>query len=355
MKIGFSVNIYRLARMGPNIDDYLGFQPKITFMYYSVHDCIYAPRLISFLFIAAIIYFLIFASLAAKRTMHRWIGVLAAFLTIPLAPLVPLVLGFTLLLKKQNDEMDNLVALCGLVEASFEASLQIIWQGYIFCSNQLPNGFKTDIEFEGRHGNNLTIDHQIISYFSISTSILVLGFTSVSSFFYGSDKEMSNHKSDVLLILTSQAFRSLTHILLFSFLPFWYLVPLVLLILTSNIFILHYAKIMQNDPILLIINGLLNVPMICLFKKNNFSLCSSTSETEEPETEEPETRNKEQETKNKEQDNEDVDKKMIKWTNFILMISFIATAFLVNLDQISYLKENVMTQHGKEYFNWVSK
>ena len=59
---------------------------------------------------------------------------------------------------------------------------------------------------------------------------------------------------------------------------------------------------MQNDPVLLIINGLLNVPMICLFKKNNFSLCSSTSETEEPETEEPETRNKEQETKNKEQE-----------------------------------------------------
>ena len=41
MKIGFSVNIYRLARMGPNIDDYLGFQPKITFMYYSVSTWLY--------------------------------------------------------------------------------------------------------------------------------------------------------------------------------------------------------------------------------------------------------------------------------------------------------------------------
>ena len=371
MKIGFSVNIYRLARMGPNFDDYLGFLPKTTFMYYSAHDCAYISGLISFLFIAAIIYFLIFASLAAKRTMHKWIGVLAAFLSIPMAPIVPLALGITLLFKKHDDVgMDNLVHLCGLVEASFEASLQIIWQGYIFCSNQLPTDFQTDIEFTGRHGNSLTIDHQIISYFSISTSILVLGFTSVTSFFYGSKKEFSNHKSDVLLILTSQLFRSLSYILLFSFLPFWYLVPLVLVILTCNIFILHYSNIMQNDPVLLIINGLLNVPMICLFNQNNFSPYSSTSESYLPTsdtqgTEEQGTMNDEQGTRNeelgtkkqgnKEQNNEDVDKKMIKWTNFILIVSIIATAVLVNLDKISYLKENVLTQHGKESFNWVSK
>ena len=32
-------NIYRLARMGRNFDDYPGFQPKTTFMYYFAHDC----------------------------------------------------------------------------------------------------------------------------------------------------------------------------------------------------------------------------------------------------------------------------------------------------------------------------
>ena len=39
MKIGFSVNIYRLARMARNFNDYPGFQPKTTFMYYFAHDC----------------------------------------------------------------------------------------------------------------------------------------------------------------------------------------------------------------------------------------------------------------------------------------------------------------------------
>ena len=34
-----SVKIYRLARMGRNFDDYPGFQPKTTFMYYFAHDC----------------------------------------------------------------------------------------------------------------------------------------------------------------------------------------------------------------------------------------------------------------------------------------------------------------------------
>ena len=34
--------LYRLARMGRNFDDYPGFQPKTTFMYYFAHDCKYS-------------------------------------------------------------------------------------------------------------------------------------------------------------------------------------------------------------------------------------------------------------------------------------------------------------------------
>ena len=67
----------------------------------------------------------------------------------PLAPLVPLVTGIILLFKNQSDGMVNLVLLCGLVEASFEASLQVIWQGYIIISNQLPILMQTDIEIPG--------------------------------------------------------------------------------------------------------------------------------------------------------------------------------------------------------------
>ena len=309
-------------------------------------------------FISALIYFLIFANLAAEQKKYKWIGVLNAFLSIPLAPLVPLAIGVTLLFKNKSDGMVNLVHLCGLVEASFEASLQIIWQGYIICSNQLPINFQTPIEFVGRHGNNLTIDHKIISYISLSTSILVLGFTSVTSFVPFS--KIPNQKSDVLLILTSQAFKSLTYILLFSYLPYWYLVPLVFTIFICNIFILHSAKIMKND-LLLIINALLNVPMLCFFNKNNFSPYSNTNEIGSEVNQGPRVNpallntQKSEEQRIEEEGNKDVDKKMIKWTNFILIISFIVTAVLVNLDKISYLKENVLTQHGKESFNWVSK
>ena len=106
---------------------------------------------------------------------------------------------------------------------------------------------------------------------------------------------------------------------------------------------------MKND-LLLIINALLNVPMICFFNHNNFSPYSIEKSPEILKMQ----RSEEQRIEEQGKCEKDVDKKMIKWTNFILMISFIATAFLVNLDQISYLKENVMTQHGKEYFNWVS-
>ena len=87
------------------------------------------------------IYFLIFASAAAqqkKTDQNKWIGVLYAFLSIPLAPIVPLGIGIMLLVKNQSEGLINLVQLCGLVEASLEASLQIIWQGYIICSDQLP-------------------------------------------------------------------------------------------------------------------------------------------------------------------------------------------------------------------------
>jgi hypothetical protein len=66
-----------------------------------------------------------------------------------LAPLVPLGIGILLLVKNQSEGMINLVQLCGLVEASFEASLQIIWQGYIICSDQLPFDYKKEITLSG--------------------------------------------------------------------------------------------------------------------------------------------------------------------------------------------------------------
>ena len=105
---------------------------------------------------------------------------------------------------------------------------------------------------------------------------------------------------------------------------------------------------MKND-LLLIINALLNVPMICFFNYNNFSPYSEETTSETPHTQRSEDQRIE------EQGNKDVDKKMIKWTNFILIISFIVTAILVNFDIIIYLKENILTKDGKKLFNWVSE
>ena len=183
----------------------------------------------------------------------------------------------------------------------------------------------------------------------MSTSILVLTFSSVTSFVPFS--KIPNQKSDVLLIITSQAFRSLAYILLYSYLEWWYYGPVLFVIFICNVFILHSAKIMKND-LLLIMNALLNVPMLCFFNQKDFSPYSSTSEIGSKEnsamlnTQRIEERGK-----------KDVDKKMIKWTNFILIVSCTVTAVFVNFDLggICYLEENILTKDGIEYFNWVRK
>ena len=199
----------------------------------------------------------------------------------------------------------------------------------------------------GRNGNNLEIDYKTISYISFSISILMSGFTSVSSFVKISN--IPNQKSDVFLIITSQAFKSLTYILLFSYLPWWYLVPVLFIIFMVNVFILHFSKIMKND-LLLIINALLNVPMLCFFNEINFS---PYSKEETSETIETINTQKSEENRIEKEGNKNVDKKMIKWTNFILIVSSAVTAVLVNFDLICYLKENLLTQYGRNYFNGV--
>merc|ERR1711971_1183580 len=120
-----------------------------------------------------------------------------------------------------------------------------------------------------------------------------------------------------------------------------------------NVLILHSAKIMKND-LLLIINALLNIPMLCFFNKNNFSPYSNTNEIGSEVNQGPCVNPALLNTQRiEEEGNKDVDKKMIKWTNFILIISFIVTAILVNFDIIIYLKENILTKDGKKLFNWV--
>ena len=185
---------------------------------------------------------------------------------------------------------------------------------------------------------------------------MMSGFTSVTSFVEFSN--IPNQKSDVFLIITSQAFKSLTYILLFSYLPWWYLVPVLFIIFMVNVFILHFSKIMKND-LLLIINALLNVPMLCFFNQKDFSPYSSTSEigSEENSASSEENSAMLNTQRIEERGNKHVDKIMIKWTNFILIVSCSVTAVFVNfnLGGICYLKENILTKDGTKYFNWVRK
>jgi hypothetical protein len=235
---------------------------------------IYGDVTLGLTWLPAISYFSIFVYLALQLKKYKWIGVINAFLSMPLAPLVPLVTGIILMFKNESDGMVNLVILCGLVEASFEASPQVIWQGYIIISNQLPINLQTDIEIPGKE-KNLSIDHTTFSYCKMAMSILVLTFSCVTCFVPFS--KIPSQKSDVLLIITSQAFRSLAYILLYSYLEVWYYGPVLLMIFTCNLIILHSAEIMENN-LLLIINALLNVPMLCFFNQKDFSPYSSTSE-----------------------------------------------------------------------------
>ena len=183
----------------------------------------------------------------------------------------------------------------------------------------------------------------------MSTSILVLTFSSVTSFVPFS--KIPSQKSDVLLIITSQAFRSLAYILLYSYLEAWYYGPVLFMIFICNVIILHSAEIMEND-LLLIINALLNVPMLCFFNQKDFSPYSSTSEIGSEENSAMLDTQRIEERGNK-----DVDKKMIKWTNLFLIVSCSVTAVLVNfnLGGICYLKENILTKDGTKYFNRVRK
>ena len=190
----------------------------------------------------------------------------------------------------------------------------------------------------------------------MATSILVLTFSSVTSFVPFS--KIPNQKSDVLLIITSQAFRSLAYILLYSYLEVWYYGPVLFMIFICNVIILDSAKIMENN-LLLIINALLNVPMLCFFNQKDFSPYSSTSEigSEENSASSEENSAMLNTQRIEERGNKHVDKIMIKWTNFILIVSCSVTAVFVNfnLGGICYLKENILTKDGTKYFNRVRK
>ena len=223
------------------------------------------------------------------------LAIVMAIVSLTLTPFVPLIAATLVILTKttnyiniNHDQARNLAMLCALVEASFEAGLQVVWQGFIINSDQINITMKDPIIIQDNYGlNKVELDQATISYISLSWSIFVLATSSITCFiqdiFQVFTRAFSGHTRRegarvsrdtiglVMLIIVSQTFRTLSIILIFSY-SLIFSIPIFLVIWYMNFFILNRSGVFENETgtsyVNLFVNSLLNVPMICLFKKN---------------------------------------------------------------------------------------
>ena len=335
----------------------------------------------------AILYFFIFISLCPfTHGSKRLINIIMLFVSLILTPLVPIISGL-LMFVHRTPEARNLAILCALVEAGIEASLQVVWQGYILNTDQINTN--SSISFQDPYGlNKLELSQRHVSCISLTSSILVLVYSSLICFVrsIGDLFNCTNKIGLILLIVTAQAFRTLSIIIIIAY-THQFSIPIFVVILFTNFYILNNSELFQKENdvnyLLLILNTFLNVPMICFFNRNikpsplppPFDPSPPTYESIEldvdlqvpkvdlqvpqvdlqvpqvdlqlPQGEQDE--DKEQfETKNVEQE-------MVKRTNTILIISLIIITALLNLNVITPHTDFILTKHGKlDLFNKVT-
>ena len=229
---------------------------------------------ISLAWFPALFYAIIFfcAFYKVEDVVHRRVTIIAVTLLIlPLAPIVPMTAAIYKMARISNEQTIYMTEFFVLVEASWEASLQVIWQGLIVISDQVKEN--STIVIEGAYGNNkLELKQQTITYMSLIWSILVLSTSSLLCFVDGVSQLVKRKNiSLVLLILSSQAFRTLTLTLILTYLN-WFSAPVFMAILISNFFVLSKSETFSRDGTInyphLIVNTLLNIPMICIFTKD---------------------------------------------------------------------------------------
>ena len=296
-----------------------------------------------------LIYFLIFISMGfeQKSKITKSTSIQLAIVSVLLAPIAPLSIGIAMILSKNRHDKSNLVNLFGLVEASLEASVQVIWQGYIICEKLLPK--ENDIVIVDSDGNRFQIAQQYISYVTILSSIFVLCFSSLSSFI--EFRKVRNHIADVILIITSQTFRTVSFILVLTYTPFGnlFMCLLIIAIFVCNVYLLKEEKMFVDSTLLLIINSTLNVPMICFYNEKKFSIANDENESNDNNNDD----DKPQQLHEDKINIKDVNKRMIKWTNLILVIFIIATVILVNFGGLQNLDRKLFTKDGNKFFNLV--
>ena len=197
--------------------------------------------------------------------------VILTLLLLPFAPIVPMTAAIHRM-ANNNDQTRYLTEILVLVEASWEASLQAIWQGCIIISDQI-NSTSATISISGPWNiaeNKLELKQQTVAYISLGSSIIVLSTSSLMCF-VPSIFNLFKQKSLIMLILFSQAFRTLALTLIVSYFG-WFSAPAFFAILISNFYILAKSKIFKKGDsanyLYLFVNTMLNIPMICLFNIN---------------------------------------------------------------------------------------
>ena len=325
----------------------------------------------------------LYAFLSSSAPDKR-LAIAMAIVSLTLTPFVPLIAATLIILTKtaptyiyiDHNQARNLAMLCALVEASFEAGLQVVWQGYIINTDQInsTDSVKIDETFGMSKGvNEVELSQATISYISLSWSILVLATTSITCFVQDILQVFacSRYTSLVILIIVSQTFRTLAIILIFSY-SMGFSIPIFLAVWYANFFILNKSRVFENEAgtsyVNMFFNSLLNVPMICLFNKNLKHDHDAHSNTEMNElqgddefvengraaVEEPEAENTLRPEK-QEVGTKDVEKWMIKSTNVILEISLLILLCLINIDVMKTNDNFKLTKRGEaDFFNHVS-
>ena len=317
------------------------------------------------------------------------LAIAMAIVSLTLAPFVPLIAATLIILTKaapnyiyiDQYQARNLAMLCGLVEASFEAGLQVVWQGFIINSgqNNSTDVFVIDETLGLSNGTNkVELSQATISSISLSWSILGLATAAITCFVKDIFQVFTCSRLTglVMLIIVSQTFRTLAIILIFSY-SMAFSIPIFLLVWYMNFSILNKSGVFENESgtsyLNIFFNSLLNVPIICFFNKDLKQKSKAHGNIPMEEVPSIEKASREDDENGLASDTEpeaethdelrtkNVEGRMIKSTNLILAISLIILNLLIITKVLKANGDFRLTKHFSEvsifwandYFMWI--
>jgi len=228
---------------------------------------VYGFVTLGLLWLPGIVLFSYLLHLAKETEDTKWriLSMFLALLVLPFAPIAPFVAGVVLICK-DNAYTRKVFQIAILGEAAFEASIQVVLQGHI--NNLHPKNieeFSTNFTVidPNNPNNSITLSHRTISYISICFSTFALATSSLACF-KPLREYLNNFTSFLhgLVIIFSQAFRIVCFIVIYTYCSF--AIVVVIPIWLNNIYYLNKSGIFKKNTLLLLINSILNVPLICL-------------------------------------------------------------------------------------------